>query len=166
MRFELCSRGLGINLHDKHIHIVEVRISLQLEARLTRFLQDEIESIAQMRYEDLPGSDSVVFLDVPAVSLTILLPNLPPCPTLYASSPQYSASPPLASSYTLPCQLFVSIHHMFVPPLVPVCGVLLILLLVLPAPAVRISTLRHRLPLFQEPQGRLCTASPVVCARS
>ena len=83
MRFKLCSRGLGINLDGKHIHIVEVRISLQLEARLTRFLQDEIESIAQMRYEDLPGFDSVVFLDVPAVSLTILLPNLPPCPTLY-----------------------------------------------------------------------------------
>ena len=74
-------------------------------------------------------------------------------------------------TYTLPRHLFVFIHHIFVPSLVPACCVLLILLLVLPTSSVRISTLGlplplPRLPLFEAAQGRLCAASPVVCRRS
>ena len=49
--------------------------SLKLVSRV--FLQVEIESIAQMKFEDLPGFKSVVFYDVPAVLLAMLLLNFP-----------------------------------------------------------------------------------------
>ena len=66
-----------------------------------RFLQGGIELIVQVIFEDLPGSKSFVFHDVPAVSWAILLPNLPPCLILSPSSAQYLAVPaPLASSPT------------------------------------------------------------------
>ena len=117
MRFKLCSRGRRINLHGKPIRIFQVCISSQLEARLTRFLQGETESTAQMRFEDLPGSKSVVFHDVLVVSLAILLPNLPPCPTLCPSCPQYLASlAPLASSYTTPPTLRLNLLYVCPTP--------------------------------------------------
>ena len=86
-----------------------------------------------MRFEDLPGSKSVMFHDVPAVTLAILLPSLPPCPILSFSSLQYLALPaPLAFSptRTLPRHLSVCIHlssNMFVPSLIPVYCVPIVL---------------------------------------
>ena len=98
MRFNFAQGGVeSIYMVNKSIFFRYAYChSLKLVSRV--FLQVEIKSIAQMKFEDLPGYKCVVLHDVLAVLLATPLPNLPPCPTLYASSPQYLASPALLAS--------------------------------------------------------------------
>ena len=83
---EVCTNDRSKYTINEQIHIPWVCRPSQLKAPLTRCLQGEIESITEMKFEDLPGYESVVFHDVPAVSLVILSPNLPPCLILSPSS--------------------------------------------------------------------------------
>ena len=157
MKFKLCSYGVE-SIYMANVE--SVCISSQLEARLTRFLQDKIESIAQIKFEDLPGSESVVFYDVPAVSLGSMLPIyplsafIPVIPSIFGFKCSFDS---FTHTYTLPRHLFVFIHHMFVPSLVPAWCVFFILLVVLSTYSVCISTLGLPLllpRLLQAVQGR------------
>ena len=100
MRVKLCSRRCRIDLDGKWIIFFRYAYCHSLKLVSCTFLQGEIKSIVQMIFENLLGSKSAVFLDVPAILLATLLPNLPPSPILSPSSPHLALPAPLASSLT------------------------------------------------------------------